>query len=143
LDLLKQHQFSALAAVCIALLAFIAGSSLNKLSLDGRADTVATGPGSIAGSQQALRENGGGRPRLIVILLVESWPRATEIMSGTRNHNTERAMFFAFKATTPEEEASVTAIAEVWQGHDVSGLAETWPPSLVLLVDLRGRGPVD
>jgi hypothetical protein len=64
-------------------------------------------------------------------------------MSGARNKNTERTMFFAFKATTPEEEASVTAIAETWQGHDASGLAETWPPNVVLVVDLRGRGPID
>jgi hypothetical protein len=143
LDVLKQHQFSALVAVCLTLLAFIAGSSLDSLSLGSNSDTVASSTRGMAVSQQRPVEGSSSQPRLIVIFLVETWARATEIISGDRNQDTRRTMFFAFKATTPEEEAGATAIAETWQGHDASGLAEAWPPSVVLVVDLRGRGPVD
>jgi len=62
----------------------------------------------------------------IFVYLVESQTRANNIIAAVesdRNESeTHQPMFFAFKATTPEEEASVAAFVETWEGRDIQFL---------------------
>jgi hypothetical protein len=71
----------------------------------------------------------------IFVYVVESQQKANDIeaeLADTyRATGRAQSTSFVFKATTPEEEAGVTAFVQSWQGRDVR------------LLDLRGLGPVD
>src|SRR5687767_9194153 len=131
----KRHYFIAVASACFTLLGIVAGSAFNLGSVGGGAKTGATGPESVADVRKPVgSESQAVQPRLIVIFLVESRERANDVMAAVRHERakTSQVMFFAFKATTPEEEASVTALVDTWEGKDVSGIAETWQATDVL-----------
>ena len=168
----KRHYFIALGGACLALATIVGSGVLSDneqaapaaASPNSSADVAYSSP--YAGGynsaeelleptgmeivdvrQPELRESLAPPPRPIVIYLVESQARANDILAAVRNEmaesDTSQTMYFAFKATTPEEEASVTAIVETWQGKDVTGIAETWGHRDVQLVDLRNFAPID
>jgi len=67
----------------------------------------------------------------IFIYLVESQAGASNILAAIESDRNESAMFFAFKATTPDEEAGVAAFVQTWAGREVQ------------LIDYRNIAPIE
>jgi hypothetical protein len=70
----------------------------------------------------------------IFIYLVDSQEKANNILAAVEDDNeseTLRPVFFAFKATTPEEESNVAAFIESWEGREVQ------------VIDYRNLGPIE
>ena len=121
----KQHYFLAQTSASFALLAGVAGLALNGLYFGDRAEMSAVDSEPV-NVRQAEPNESLLQQRLIVIYLVQSRESANDIMAAIRNERAESdtppTMSFAFKATTPEEEASVAAFVETWEGRDIQFL---------------------
>jgi hypothetical protein len=132
---------------CFAFLVVVAGAELASLLPQSNVASSRRDSRVPIEGPAELRAGFDLQPRLIVVFLVGSREKAYDIMSAVRKQRADsdapHTIFFAFKVSTPEEEASVRALAEAWEGNEMTGVAETWRPSSVMILDLRYLASID